>query len=89
MSIFTKKWYFLAKNDDFCEKSAIFLKHEKSILSLNFYWIRPRISINILQVGVKNLNTGILKIVALFRASKLKNGIFWQVLYFHSPTRTR
>ena len=26
-----KKWYFLAKNDDFYEKSAIFLKHEKFI----------------------------------------------------------
>ena len=48
-----KKLYFLAKNDDFYEKSAIFSKQEKSILSLNFYWIWPRISINTLQVGVK------------------------------------
>ena len=43
-------------------------------------------------MGVKNPNAGIfdiLKILALFRASKLKNGIFWRFLRFHSPTRTR
>ena len=43
-------------------------------------------------MGVKNPNAGIfdiLKILAIFRASKLKNGLFWRFLRFHSPTRTR
>ena len=35
MSIFTKKWYFLAKNDDFYEKSAIFFSSK----NLSSPWI--------------------------------------------------
>ncbi len=37
-------------------------------------------------MGVKNPNAGIfdiLKILAIFRASKLKNGLFWRFLRFH------
>ena len=40
------------------------------------------ISINTLQVGVKNLNDNFV----LFMASRLKNVLFWRLLRFYSPT---